>query len=502
MEHAFRQRSQLLLAAAAVGFALYTCAMWTARSDAANVSYAILYFTRFTTLASYIAIAFIFRNHIPSVSRLFGATLLFACIHMVGDAFARWLKDTAAIEILSIVSGLFEGVAMACVTLMFAHIFSSFNPRKSSITIAAAYLINEILILSLFGMNGDALWLIRVAFKLGGIALLGLCVFKLLSLSPGKSDHPLQYGMSQKGTETGNPLSFLSSSKDWVLLLASSILFPTLFGLIAQICSGLETKFGLYDYTNEFAAIALLVFLVVFAAMNGARYGFVQVLAFTLPFFATGCAVLPILWNANLPYAGTLVKCGYTAFNVLLMMLLARKSYEDPRHVYLYFGIFCGVSTAQFGRLGGNALFSFTETSSDAVSYASLAALWLLCMFSLFIFVIARKGHADWTESCSNPVEPSDNEGAALDAFSQRLELFCSTYNLAPREREVLIEAVHGYSRENIAKKLFISPETVKTYLKRTYTKAGVSSKQDLIALIEKIPLDSRGATPPAARRA
>ena len=485
-----RQNTQLLLAAAVIGFALYTCAMWTARSDAAGVSYAILYLTRFTTLACYIGIAFTFRNHIPSVSRLFRTALTFVSVHLACEMLVRWLANSPATEVLCIISGLFEGAAMACVTLMFAHVFSSFSPRKSSVAIATAYLVNEMLILALFGMEGDALWWFRVAFKVSGLALLGFCVFKLLASSPIGSDHPIQYGMSQEGSKSANPLRFLSSSKDWAMLLASSILFPTLFGLIAQICSGLETKFGLYDYTNEFAAIALLILLVIYVATRGTHYGFVHVLAFTLPFFATGCAVLPILWNANLPYAGTLVKCGYTVFNVLLMALLARKSFEDPRHVYLYFGIFCGISTAQFGRLGGNALLAVAETGNDAVAYASLAALWLLCMFSLLIFVIARKGHVDWSSEHPSQREPQGNVPHTPDPFSQRFEQFCIECGLTEREREVLVEAVHGYSRDNIAKKLYLSPETVKTYLKRAYTKAGVTTKQDLIAAVEKIPLD------------
>lgn len=71
------------------------------------------------------------------------------------------------------------------------------------------------------------------------------------------------------------------------------------------------------------------------------------------------------------------------------------------------------------------------------------------------------------------------------DPFARQLDALTERLRFTPREREVVIEAVHGYSRANIAKKLMLSPETVKTYLNRAYTKAGVTSKQELIALIE-----------------
>nr|WP_281389090.1 helix-turn-helix transcriptional regulator [Spirochaeta isovalerica] len=56
------------------------------------------------------------------------------------------------------------------------------------------------------------------------------------------------------------------------------------------------------------------------------------------------------------------------------------------------------------------------------------------------------------------------------------------TYGLTEREMEVLKELVASSSAsyKDIAAKLNISPETVKTHVSRIYRKLGVSAKQEL----------------------
>lgn len=76
-----------------------------------------------------------------------------------------------------------------------------------------------------------------------------------------------------------------------------------------------------------------------------------------------------------------------------------------------------------------------------------------------------------------------------IDEFSLRFEAFSSRFQFSQREKMVLLETLHGYNRTSIAEKLCISPETVKSYLSSIYLKAGVNSKQALVALVEEEPL-------------
>jgi len=52
-----------------------------------------------------------------------------------------------------------------------------------------------------------------------------------------------------------------------------------------------------------------------------------------------------------------------------------------------------------------------------------------------------------------------------------------SSYDLTPREREILCLISKGYSNDRIATELFISPHTVKTHLYKSYKKIKVSDR-------------------------
>ncbi|MDD3056798.1 MAG: helix-turn-helix transcriptional regulator [Sphaerochaeta sp.] len=55
---------------------------------------------------------------------------------------------------------------------------------------------------------------------------------------------------------------------------------------------------------------------------------------------------------------------------------------------------------------------------------------------------------------------------------------------ISDREREIITLLVEGLSNQEIAKKLFISPNTVKTHIKNIYAKLGVNNRLQLFSLI------------------
>jgi DNA-binding CsgD family transcriptional regulator len=74
---------------------------------------------------------------------------------------------------------------------------------------------------------------------------------------------------------------------------------------------------------------------------------------------------------------------------------------------------------------------------------------------------------------------------AGLNQYVTKEKLWNRWQSLSPREREVAALACLGYTNREIAKRLDISPETVKVRLQRTMMKYGVTSRSQLRMLLQ-----------------
>jgi DNA-binding NarL/FixJ family response regulator len=60
--------------------------------------------------------------------------------------------------------------------------------------------------------------------------------------------------------------------------------------------------------------------------------------------------------------------------------------------------------------------------------------------------------------------------------------IIVDAYALSPRERDVVRAIARGLSNPEIAAELFLSPHTVRDYVKSVFEKLGVSSRGELVA--------------------
>jgi DNA-binding CsgD family transcriptional regulator len=63
-------------------------------------------------------------------------------------------------------------------------------------------------------------------------------------------------------------------------------------------------------------------------------------------------------------------------------------------------------------------------------------------------------------------------------------DLLCKTFDISPREKDIILEVCNGLSNQQIADKLFISLQTVKDHTSRIYFKTNCSSRAQLITMI------------------
>lgn len=75
------------------------------------------------------------------------------------------------------------------------------------------------------------------------------------------------------------------------------------------------------------------------------------------------------------------------------------------------------------------------------------------------------------------------NHSFSRATIEKRLQQF----SLSSREHEVMIEMINGLEYQEIADKLFISLETVRSHVKNSFKKIQVSSRAEAIARILKL---------------
>ena len=121
---------------------------------------------------------------------------------------------------------------------------------------------------------------------------------------------------------------------------------------------------------------------------------------------------------------------------------------------------------------------------------AGLVAVPVLGSFGQVITVVLFAAYLVLTASFSQRGGAGDSglplgaDGNA-DDYSSRCQRIAGDYQLSPRESEVLPYLCRGYSQAYIARELSISQNTVHTHVRNIYGKLGVSSKEDVIKLVE-----------------
>lgn len=88
-------------------------------------------------------------------------------------------------------------------------------------------------------------------------------------------------------------------------------------------------------------------------------------------------------------------------------------------------------------------------------------------------------------EGASAPDDGLFSEISSDDAYAMACHELVGLHRLSRREEEVALLLARGHTRASIAKKLFVSENTVRAHVKNIYAKLGIHSKQQLIDLIE-----------------
>ncbi len=255
------------------------------------------------------------------------------------------------------------------------------------------------------------------------------------------------------------PYRFMSTS------LLQGLSFGFLYGALAfsdgEAWQGVELA-GLLGS----ALLTALVFLVAHVDFNRAIY---QV-GFPLIAVSMLCSSLvvafPTMW----------VACQVTGFLYLDLALWALGSYliKDCDQPSTWVAS-CPTAMLMIGRAVGIA-------AGGAVGGPDGQTAWCVGAFAIVLASLLlsneRNIRTGWGFIC-----PGDSR-SQVD-LSATCEVVAKEYLLTPRELEVLKPLVQGDDAQDIAGRLYISPNTVKSHIQNIYNKLGVHSRKELLRVVE-----------------
>lgn len=186
-------------------------------------------------------------------------------------------------------------------------------------------------------------------------------------------------------------------------------------------------------------------------------------------------AIVPFIAHKYWIVCSGLVDMCYVAATISMYMLCVRESGGEPARAVVATGLFRGIVflSIALGFTANSLLGEIVPEDSTASLILSLMGVYVVLLATVFVVVRRLKAELATKSAPTVFVNLSENQ-VRCNAPLQK------TYGITEREMDVLLLAVAGASVSSIGKQLYISENTVKTYLKRIYTKLDVHSRDEL----------------------
>ena len=386
-----------------------------------------------------------------------GASLTASTLGMFASIWVPGAADALAVP--AVVLG---GFGIALVILLWSELYGCLNPFRVALYYSASMIVAAFII---YGCRGLSLpWLGAAALALPALSLT-TCAAGFRSLPPDELPQ-------------AEPSKF---SFPWKIVLLMAI-YAFAYGLkessMYQLTFGPHSAFGTL-------AVAAVVFAGVIA--RGGKFDFGVIYRIALPLMVAAFLILPNVGALGQAASDFCASSSYTAFSILIMLIMANLCYRYGMSAVWLFGIERGVRAlfSLFGRqteqlLGAPA---FGLAGSQAVVSGLVVILVVAATMILFS---EKELSSRWGVSFLGEGEDAAADRAIVkkQELANRCQELARTYGLSPREEEVLLLLAQHKTVGSIERELFIANGTAKTHIRHIYRKLDVHSRDELVDLL------------------
>jgi DNA-binding CsgD family transcriptional regulator len=392
-------------------------------------------------------------------------------------------------------SAVATGAGTAILTLRCGQLYSGLQPWRALIYTLLSHLL--VVIVFFFVLGNERFRPIAGGPSLGGIVALTLLPILVSFLFAVKTVRQNASESEQENAQYQRNIHLLSPAF-WKFLLAI-LVFTMATSVVGGLFTSLNPPSAILDNTST--VMLLRAFFI--AALLLLTIRFFRHLNFGKPYllFVTAIAIivalLPLLQIYTAAFAN-IINFSSSIFDLLVWCLLSFIAFEKHILPTIVFGFGRGAFMAgsTIGWLiGVKVMPRLAGTTQEMIIYISLAFLILIAATLVFsgkdfdrLFTPIPEMELDLddvflesTGELSRSEKPSDRERPYITACRNVGNLA----RLSTREQDILELLAMGRGNENIAKRLNISLNTVRTHTQKVYTKLDVHSRQELIELVE-----------------
>lgn len=307
-----------------------------------------------------------------------------------------------------------------------------------------------------------------------------------------------------------------SNTKEFIKLGIGLAVFAVALGIVAGTTADVATEESMRDLNENAALASIVVSLVCFVASVALRS---RIEPTTLVKVFASCLVVVILLNiVNLDHADVWLSLTIFSWTFLRLCVFLLLINIDRCRIVSLPMLFPAVWTVLWvgyagGVFTGQNILPLAGGGTQAM-LNSVVLVAVLVVFGAILLVgnrvTMRMGfsgddaalapgapgapNGDVSRETSVRISESDipdSEVGKREAVQERetLEDRCAriaaTHQLSAREAEVLVYLAQGHTRASIAKKLFVSENTIREHVKNIYKKLYIHSRQQLIDMVD-----------------
>jgi DNA-binding CsgD family transcriptional regulator len=481
-------------------FLAFSGTIWLSdvETDGSNLS--TMYLLTTASSAAVLILAPFFRNLFDTLLRFRAGVMCGALISALGSiAVILAGPYYTGIPSIFLVGGVMMGIGSGILALKCGQIYGELQPRHALI-----YTLLSQLVLSLvfYFALGNSLF----APVPGGPSLVGMLSLTLLPLLAAwiitiKPVTPLPNKTEQE--TLGDKHSPRDSIKTLPLAFWKFIFAVLVFTLATSVAQGYYTTFRLPSATLTDTIYVMMCRVIFTFSFMLLAIRFLKNVAFNrlyllcMVFIAIAFAVAPLL-KIDSALFSSFIGFFYSVFDFLIWCLLAFIVFDKRISSTIVFGFGRGVF--MMGSfigwfLGARILHSLASTGGEMAFYIVLAFLILLSTTLVFtekdfdlLFTLPEKEKLKLETLATNYPAELLRSGAEYKherPWFSACKSLGEKSRLSSREQEIMELLTLGRGSENIAQRLGISLNTVRTHTQNIYAKLDAHSRQELVELVE-----------------